>query len=872
MKKRLRRLRMLIVPLFLVAILVAALALYSAQANQRAERLTGELLLASANEQEQMLSVKLEGEFALLSLLAASLGEQEDLAADQALQVTESASAASDFRTLVVADRYGIGVFGEGRTVLLSDQTYYQRTQTGERAVEFVDGTRFGGMGAAVVFAVPIATDERIDGAAIGVLDEQILRELFEANAYGGGETFVCDADGTILSGGAMFETTDEDNLFSILADSGAQDAERMIREIRSGTEGVAEVAIGAQRWYVAYVPAGYGGWTVAQSVPSSLVERMVSEQRSLGNLVIGIATACAILTALFLAGLYSRAIRRSHRERERLLSAEEDYRIAAQQGGMLIVRYDIGSGRILSSSGAIEHFALPNGFEKIDPDRMLSDLVGEESREDFTAIYRAVQRGDASGGAEILMKNTKGRFRWYRFEFAAIGDGGGRSAQAIVTIRDVTAQHERTAAYKRWQNALAASVGLSVALMEINISTGECERVEGEFAAMLDRQSGRQPAQEVLDRFSEAIVAQEDREAFLAFVSPQRLIGLHRRGIQTDEAEVRLLRADGAPCKCVLTVQMTDAPKNDEVKAFLMLKDFENISQEMDRLSDLALRDGLSGLLNRTAARKAIEEALLFGSGETVALFMIDADNFKQVNDLLGHQHGDQALRQMSAVIRKTFRSTDVVARIGGDEFFVFLSEVSGEAFAEAKAAALCETLRFTYFVEERGSISLTASIGVVIAKRSACDYDWLYAEADHALYDAKKAGKNRYSIRSGEGGQGAHGGTGQSGSALQLNSLMRQFDGGVIMLEIGERIEPLFVSDGCFLMQGIMHETVEGKALLDSVIHPHDYPLVEKALRACALDGEPFQISYRNAFTGDAFGWRHMNALRVPNLRGDR
>jgi hypothetical protein len=65
----------------------------------------------------------------------------------------------------------------------LSDQAYYQRTQTGERAVEFVDGTRFGGTGAAVVFAVPIATGERIDGAAIGVLDEQILRELFAANA-----------------------------------------------------------------------------------------------------------------------------------------------------------------------------------------------------------------------------------------------------------------------------------------------------------------------------------------------------------------------------------------------------------------------------------------------------------------------------------------------------------------------------------------------------------------------------------------------------------------------------------------------------------------------------------------------------------------
>ncbi len=849
MKKRSRSLQTLLVPLCLFAITIAALMFYSAQAKKRAEQMTGEVLLAAASEKNDLLTAKLDTEFLQLSILAASLGEDGGFSAETTAKLSLPLEG-THFSGLILLDTSAEGVLENGQSVQLGEYAFVQSGLAGGRAAGYMENISFGMDGAAVVLVVPVLSGGHVGGALVGILDEGSFFAQFSENAFDGSRTYLYTAEGTPVFGGE-----------SLYQQASIQPEANEFREI--SVEGV--------RWYIASVSADYGDWLVCRAIPAERVDASVRQEKAMGYHVIGVAMASVIFAVLLIIRGYHKAIGTSRRERERLAAVEEDYRIATQQGRMMILRIDIESGEILSRSGLLEHQYIFEKPGKIDAEWLLNELVGEESREEFAAFVRAVSRGDDSGNAEINMKNSDGQFRWYSMEFTAIGNGGGKHTQAIITIRDITLHHQRIAAFRRWQNAMAASVDVSAALMEINLTTGACERVEGEFALINNPESGQIAVERVLDQFCQENVARDDREKFLQFVSIQRLIGLHRQGQQADETEIHLLNSDGSPRQCILTVQMADMPRNDEVKAFLMLKDFENISREMERLSDLALRDGLTGLLNRTAARSAIEESLLFGSGDKVALFMIDADRFKRVNDLLGHQHGDHALKQMSEVIRKTFRSTDVVARIGGDEFFVFLSEVPGDEFAENKAIALCENLRFTYAVEERGTISLSASVGIIVAERGSCDYEGLYKEADLALYEAKRGGKNRYSIRySGQARSEKSSGAALNSSALQLNSLLRHLDGGVVMLEIGEQIEPLFISEGYFMKQGLMREAIEAHAFPRSVVHPTDYPRLEEAIRTCAVEGEPFQISYRNALAGGGYGWRHMNALRAPNPRG--
>ncbi len=875
MKRSARMVLTLVIPLVLVGVSVAMLLLYSANANARAEALTREVLRAAANEQKDLLSVKLNGEFALLRVFSASIENAEQIFSDETTQQMQRTTLASDFENLVIADESGNAVSNEGQTLFVGDREYFDEALAGGSTIAHIDQSRLLGGGAAFILSTPIFSGEKVVGAIVGLLDEKALRDMLNQNSYEGSQTIVCDSDGRVLVGDENILLSGEGaNLFSLLSSASydqLESGESIVSDIRSGAEGFAEYSTDGERWFVTYVPVGFNDWSICMSIPARMVAASLEAEKSEGYLLIGVSMTSALLLTFIVIALYSRAIHQSRKDRDRLLNAEEEYRISAQQSGVVIIRYDTHNGMLISSQGAIDHFQMPEGRSDAPFCHAFEEIVEDVSREDLLNFRESMLQGDPAGSAEICLRNAEGQPHWYAFEFSAIGDGGGNSSQAIVSIRDITIQHERTAAFKRWQSLMVASVGKYAAMMEINISTGDCERAEGEFLEFVDVDAGEENrrAEIVLGRFEQSKVEKNERERFGAFASLERLRALADQGIQKDEIEIRLLNEEEALRLCLVSAQMAHFPKTDEVKAFITVKDLDDCSLEMEQLSNLALHDGLSGLLNRTAARSAIEEVLRFGSGDRVALFMVDADNFKQINDTLGHQHGDQAIRQMSQAIRSVFRATDVIARIGGDEFFVFLSEFPGEDFAENKAAALCNALRIVYTLEERGSVSLSASIGVVVAERAGTDYETLYSEADGALYEAKNAGKNRYCIR--YVNDQARSRTRQpvsAGYALQLQSLMRHLDGGVILLEVGEAIAPLFISEGYFLRRGLLKESVQSGTFPNSVIHPNDFHYVEDAIRKCARDGESFQISYRNVLADGGYGWRHMNAARTPSL----
>ncbi len=859
----------------MICISVASLLLYSTQAGIRVEEMTVELLLAAVHEQKNLLTVKIDGESSLLSLLATSSCLCTDPLSAEAQKKLNDIAMSSDFRALIATDLQGHSVTSGGAALLLPEREYLTRVLSGKNVIEHIGKTGLQNFGDAFVLAVPIWNKNEIIGAVIGVLDASVLHEMFNQNAYGGSETYLCDLDGNIVVGyDQAFQTDDNDNLFSILRAAsmdGSGSAEEIIDDIQASSTGTVAFTIGKDRWYIAYAPSAYEGWFICRTIPSGVVNQNLQKEKTQGFIAIGIALLSAVFIAVYLVAHYNQKIRSSRLERERLMDSEEEYRIATQKRGIMIIRYDIDSGKMVSSSSTFEHFRRENQPLQFDADWVLNELVSAESREAYRSFWLTIRRGEPSGDAEIRMKNAEGEYRWYGFEFSLVKDDAGKGAQAIISIRDITIQQERISSYKRWQNALASSIGFGIALMEVNVSTGACERAEGEFSTLLSKLETQPLAERILARFCDTFVEKVDRQKFSAFVAPQRLLEAYHSGELSKEMEIRMLRADGSRRHCIVTAQMTLDPRSGEIRAFLIVKDLEKITKDIDRLSGLALRDELSGLLNRTAARNAIEEALLFGDGGDVALFMIDADNFKQVNDLLGHQNGDLALRQMSDVIRNTFRSTDIVARIGGDEFFVFLSEVPGEEFAESKARTLCENLRFVYTVEERGSISLSASIGVIVAARGSSDYEWLYSEADRALYDAKNAGKNRYSIRyAGSPAAAAPVKSVTVGFTQQLHSLMKHLDGGLILMEVGESIEPIFISDGFFLKNEIVADAAKNGTFLETVVHPLDVVTVENAIRACAAKGEPFQLSYRNGLQYTGYGWLHMNAVSVPGMKG--
>ena len=186
------------------------------------------------------------------------------------------------------------------------------------------------------------------------------------------------------------------------------------------------------------------------------------------------------------------------------------------------------------------------------------------------------------------------------------------------------------------------------------------------------------------------------------------------------------------------------------EVSGFVGIAfDITERKQMLDYVTHLATHDQLTGLTGRALLQdktvQAVDMARRYGT--KVAVFMIDLDQFKRINDSLGHAAGDQILIETASRLRRAVRSTDIVARVGGDEFVVVMPDITSVADVEQCAANLVAKLAPEISLDEH-LMQVTASVGVCIYPDFAADAKHLLKRADSAMYAAKENGRNQHQI----------------------------------------------------------------------------------------------------------------------------
>ena len=163
----------------------------------------------------------------------------------------------------------------------------------------------------------------------------------------------------------------------------------------------------------------------------------------------------------------------------------------------------------------------------------------------------------------------------------------------------------------------------------------------------------------------------------------------------------------------------------------------------ELERLSQ---RDSLTDIYNKVAFREKIMQYLpvRIENERTHALLFLDLDNFKELNDNLGHMAGDTALIGTADILKRIFRNADTVSRFGGDEFCVFAMGITRNAMS-VRAESVCKALNMR-FDRDGKTVNISASIGIYMFDGSETSYEEALQRADNAQYRAKQMGKNRY------------------------------------------------------------------------------------------------------------------------------
>ena len=174
-------------------------------------------------------------------------------------------------------------------------------------------------------------------------------------------------------------------------------------------------------------------------------------------------------------------------------------------------------------------------------------------------------------------------------------------------------------------------------------------------------------------------------------------------------------------------------------------LRNIEQLVRTQAALKKEAMYDPLVNLYNVKTGREMVTEALKeMGENECGILFLIDIDDFKKINDTYGHQKGDEVLKQFADILKRVFRRSDIVYRMGGDEFIGFAVHVTQpdqavDRIMERLYSCLAET--------EKAGFALRCSAGVFVGSGRS-SYSDFYRMADQALYAAKRAGKNKYRV----------------------------------------------------------------------------------------------------------------------------
>ena len=364
-----------------------------------------------------------------------------------------------------------------------------------------------------------------------------------------------------------------------------------------------------------------------------------------------------------------------------------------------------------------------------------VSDLWATQSMTaEAVAQFNGVLHGRAVRNTEQVHLSKTGRKIFVSVNAVPVFDADGRYDGIMGNTTDITSIKRRERAFQdatRLQRLIFDGAGEGIVL----VRHGRLHRVNQAFADLVGSTVGDLVARPLAPFFEDA-AQWEQVEAQLAELG------------NVIKVEQQLL----IPDRAALWVSVTGRVAERDGSEAMYIWVFADISarKEQEQQSwHRANHDELTGLPNRRMLYDRFEQSLSRARREDgrIAVFMLDLDGFKQINDQYGHQVGDEVLRQIAARLVRQIRQLDTVARLGGDEFVVLLHRVAHQHDLETAARRMVEQIGEPVIIEGQ-ELSVSSSLGIAVFPDHADGIAGLMHAADVAMYAAKASGKNTFRI----------------------------------------------------------------------------------------------------------------------------
>ncbi len=398
----------------------------------------------------------------------------------------------------------------------------------------------------------------------------------------------------------------------------------------------------------------------------------------------------------------------------------------ALQLAHMAHWSYEPGAGMLVATDAGYRSYGFASGnvsfaelFERIHP----------EDRDLVSGSFQRLLDGEASASYEHRFVLPDGEVRYVHAVLRAFRGAGGALERIVGSAQDVTERHTLDEAMRLWSRVIeTTSEGMLIADRRLRPL-----QVNSAFTL-------------ITGHSLEAVQAEPELafpQDLLAFIGPD----LSARG--TWQGEYQAVRRNGERYHQWLNVgQLRDA-RGEITHHVAMFSDITALKRSQSRLNYLASHDPLTGLPNRAALTRHLEDTIQDDAlhGRHTGVLYVDLDRFKNVNDSLGHPFGDRLLREIVKRVGAEIPEGQMLARVGGDEFMVVLAALDDEAEAERIARAILACLQEAFRLQHYEFV-IGASIGVCTHPRHGSTVDELVKNADTAMYRAKEQGRNRYQV----------------------------------------------------------------------------------------------------------------------------